>query len=315
MNKPSYVYDEVAVIKQYDIPFGEGTLASFVSEESGVYKYKPGKEYKGIFTAIDSNGKWGLIDSNGKKIIDNKYDKINISNWMYRYHYIEVSYLIESYANYSSYDDYWLDSKLNEVHPSQGLGSDPGFVYYYDIDTDRIYFADLMMGNRELSGNELSEIHKPIVSAVTTEGETISLYGKETLQHNFYTDKPGTGMYGLISGGKITVPMEYDGYFKPETADEFGNCNRIVFWKNNKIYVFDKNGKCYSNGKYDKVDNENQELYYFNGYLPVCKGGKWGLIDINGKEVLKCRFEDITSVYDGKAWAKENGKWGVIKLA
>ena len=313
--KPSYVYDEVAVIKQYDIPFGEGTLASFVSEESGVYKYKPGKEYKGIFTAIDSNGKWGLIDSNGKKIIDNKYDKINISNWMYRYHYIEVSYLIESYANYSSYDDYWLDSKLNEVHPSQGLGSDPGLVYYYDIDTGRIYFADLMMGNRELSGNELSEIYKPIVSAVTTEGETISLYGKETLQHNFYTDKPGTGMYGLISGGKITVPMEYDGYFKPETADEFGNCNRIVFWKNNKIYVFDKNGKCYSNGKYDKVDNENQELYYFNGYLTVCKGGKWGLIDINGKEVVKCRFEDITSVYDGKAWAKENGKWGVIKLA
>ena len=313
--KPSYVYDEVAVIKQYDTPFGEGTLASFVSEESGVYKYKPGKEYKGIFTAIDSNGKWGLIDSNGKKIIDNKYDKINISNWMYRYHYIEVSYLIESYANYSSYDDYWLDSKLNEVHPSQGLGSDPGFVYYYDIDTDRIYFADLMMGNRELSGNELSEIHKPIVSAVTTEGETISLYGKETLQHNFYTDKPGTGMYGLISGGKITVPMEYDGYFKPETADEFGNCNRIVFWKNNKIYVFDKNGKCYSNGKYDKVANENQELYYFNGYLTVCKDGKWGLIDINGKEVVKCRFEDITSVYDGKAWAKENGKWGVIKLA
>ena len=313
--KPSYVYDEVAVIKQYDIPFGEGTLASFVSEESGVYKYKPGKEYKGIFTAIDSNGKWGLIDSNGKKIIDNKYDKINISNWMYRYHYIEVSYLIESYANYSSYDDYWLDSKLNEVHPSQGLGSDPGLVYYYDIDTGRIYFADLMMGNRELSGNELSEIYKPIVSAVTTEGETISLYGKETLQHNFYTDKPGTGMYGLISGGKITVPMEYDGYFKPETADEFGNCNRIVFWKNNKIYVFDKNGKCYSNGKYDKVDNENQELYYFNGYLTVCKGGKWGLIDINGKEVVKCRFEDITSVYDCKAWAKENGKWGVIKLA
>lgn len=90
---------------------------------------------------------------------------------------------------------------------------------------------------------------------------------------------------------------------------------RVVFWKNNKIYVFDKNGKCYSNGKYDKVDNENQELYYFNGYLPVCKGSKWGLIDINGKEVLKCRFEDITSVYDGKVWAKENGKWGVIKLA
>ncbi|MFR2155446.1 MAG: WG repeat-containing protein [[Eubacterium] siraeum] len=67
------------------------------------------------------------------------------------------------------------------------------------------------------------------------------------------------------------------------------------------------------NGKYDKVDNENV-FYYFNGYLPVCKGGKWGFIGYQRKRVVKCRFEDITSVYDGKAWAKENGKWGVIKL-
>lgn len=111
------------------------------------------------------------------------------------------------------------------------------------------------------------------------------------------------------------MPIEYDGFFDSSSHNLYSSCNRIVFWKNNKIYVFDKNGKCYSSGKYDKVDNENQELYYFNGYLPVCKGGKWGLIDVNGKEVLKCRFEDITSVYDGKAWAKENGKWGVIKLA
>ena len=66
---------------------------------------------------------------------------------------------------------------------------------------------------------------------------------------------------------------------------------------------------------YDKVDNGYQELNYFNVYLPVCKDGKWGLIDVNGNEVLTCQFEDITSVYDGKAWAKQNGKWGVIELA
>lgn len=99
------------------------------------------------------------------------------------------------------------------------------------------------------------------------------------------------------------------------TTDIFSDCNRIVFRKNNKIYVFDKNGKCYSDGKYDKTDNDNQELYYLNGYLPVCKSGKWGLIDVNGNEVVKCRFDDISSVYDGKAWAKQNGKWGVIELA
>ena len=312
---PSYAYDDVAVVKQFDTPWGEGTLASFVREKNGVCQYNPGKEYKGIFTVTDTSGKCGLIDINGKTILVSKYDKINISNWMYRYHYIEVSYLKDSDGDYEYYKDYWLNENLNEVEPSSGIGSDPGSVYYYDIDTGRIYFDDLMMGNKELTGDELSEVYKPVVSSVTAEGETILLYGKKTLQHDFYTDKPGTGMYGLISGGKITVPIEYDGYFKSETADIFSDCNRIVFWKNNKIYVFDKNGKCYSDGKYDKTDNDNQELYYLNGYLPVCKSGKWGLIDVNGNEVVKCRFDDISSVYDGKAWAKQNGKWGVIELA
>lgn len=313
--EPSYDYDDVAIVKQFDTPWGEGTLATFVRKEYDRYEYNPGREYKGIFTATDSYGKWGLIDSSGMTIIDNMYDKINISNWLYKYHYIEVSYLKESYGDYKYYNDYWLDENFNEVEPSSGIGSDPGSDYFYDIDTGRVYVADWMMGNRELTGDKLSEVYKPIISAVVTEGETKLIYGEEVLQHNFFTDRSGTGMYGLISGGKITVPMEYEGYFEPETADEFSTCNRIVFWKNNKIYVFDKDGNCYSDGVYYKVDNGNQELYYFNGYLTVCRNGKWGLIDVNGKEVVECCFDDISSVYDGKAWAKQNGKWGVIELA
>lgn len=313
--EPSYDYDDVAIVKQFDTPWGEGTLATFVRKEYDRYEYNPGKEYKGIFTATDTYGKWGLVDSSGITIIDNIYDKINISNWLYKYHYIEVSYLEDSYGDYKYYSDYWLDDNFNEVKPSTGLGSDPGFDYFYDIDTGRVYFVDWMMGNRELTGDKLSEVYKPIISAVVTEGETKLIYGEEVLQHNFFTDRSGTGMYGLISGGKITVPMEYEGYFEPETADEFSTCNRIVFWKNNKIYVFDKDGNCYSDGVYDKVDNGNQELYYFNDYLAVCRDGKWGLIDVNGNEVVECCFDDISSVYDGKAWAKQNGKWGVIELA
>ena len=313
--EPSYDYDDVAIIKQFDTPWGEGTLASFVRKEYDRYEYNPGKEYKGIFTTTDSYGKWGLIDSSGTTIIDNIYDKINISNWLYKYHYIEVSYLKESYGDYKYYNDYWLDENFNEVEPSSGIGSDPGSDYFYDIDTGRVYVADWMMGNRELTGDKLSEVYKPIISAVVTEGETKLIYGEEVLQHNFFTDRSGTGMYGLISDGKITVPMEYEGYFEPETADEFSTCNRIVFWKNNKIYVFDKDGNCYSNGVYDKVDNGNQELYYFNGYLTVCRNGKWGLIDVNGNEVVECCFDDISSVYGCRAWAKQNGKWGVIELA
>lgn len=317
--KPSYVYDEVALITQFGDPWGEAALATNqVAENQGgwvYYGYEEGTKLKGIFTTTDNKDKWGLINLNGKELIPNKYDKISVQRWLQDTHYLTVSVITDTNIYGNIYKSFWVDENYNEVPPSEGIGSDGGERYYYDIKTNKIYNDVFLVGDHEVSGGELKKVFYPIISAVAEEGGYSYENGEKIIKHYFSTEEAGTGKCGLLAGGKITVPIEYDGFFDASSHNLYSSCNRIVFWKNNKIYVFDKNGKCYSNGKYDKVDNENQELYYFNGYLPVCKGGKWGLIDINGKEVLKCRFEDITSVYDGKAWAKENGKWGVIKLA
>lgn len=50
------------------------------------------------------------------------------------------------------------------------------------------------------------------------------------------------------------------------------------------------------------------------GMIPVKKDGLCGLIDTQGREVIPLQFEDITSVYHGTVWAKQNGKWGVLKV-
>lgn len=317
--KPSYVYDDVALITQFGDLWGEAALATnqVANNQGGwvCYGYEEGTKLKGIFTTTDSKDKWGLINLNGKELIPNKYDKISVQWWVQDTHYLTVSVITDTNIYGNVYKSFWVDENYNEVPPSEGLGDEGHKFCYYDINTQKIFVSYDWIESHIMNKQELNETYYPVTSAVAYVSGTSSNGVVEKTEYGFSKEEPGTGKCGLISGGKITVPIEYDGFYDPYLSDMYSSCNRIVFWKNNKIYVFDKNGKCYSNGKYDKVDNGNQELYYFNGYLPVCKGGKWGLIDVNGKEVVKCRFEDITSVYDGKAWAKENGKWGVIKLA
>ena len=317
--EPSCDYDDVAIITQFGDPWGEAALATNqVTNDYGswvYYDYEEGTKLKGIFTTTDSDDKWGLISLDGKELISNKYDKISVQWWLQGTHYLAVSVITDTNIYGNVYKSYWVNENYNEVPPSEGIGDGDGERYYYDIKTNEIYHDVFLMGDNVVSGSELKNVFYPITSAVAEEGGYRYVDGEKIISHYFSTEEVDTGKCGLISGGEITVPIEYDGYFDSSSRDLYSSCNRIVFWKNNKIYVFDKDGNCYSDGVYDKVDNGNQELYYFNDYLAVCRNGKWGLIDVNGNEVVECCFDDISSVYDGKAWAKQNGKWGVIELA
>ncbi len=317
--EPSYGYDDVAIIKQVGDLWGEAALAAnqVVNDYGGwvYYGYEEGTKLKGIFTTTDSNDKWGLINLDGQELISNKYDRIGVQWWVQDTHYLAVSIITDTTIYGNNYQTFWVNENYNEVPPSEGLGDEGHKFCYYDINTQKIYVSYDWIESHVMDEQELNETYYPVTSAVAYVSGTSSNGVVEKIEYGFSKEEPGTGKCGLISGGNITVPIEYDGFYDPYLSDMYSSCNRIVFWKNNKIYVFDKDGNCYSDGVYDKVDNGYQELNYFNGYLPVCKDGKWGLIDVNGNEVLTCQFEDITSVYDGKAWAKQNGKWGVIELA
>lgn len=53
---------------------------------------------------------------------------------------------------------------------------------------------------------------------------------------------------------------------------------------------------------------------FHEGLAAVCKNGKWGYIDTAGNSKLDFVLEDAASVFDGAAWAKQNGQWGVLRL-
>lgn len=65
----------------------------------------------------------------------------------------------------------------------------------------------------------------------------------------------------------------------------------------------------------DSFSMEPTVAYCANeGFIPVKKNGLCGVIDTQGQEVVPLIFEDITSVYQGAVWAKQDGKWGLLKL-
>lgn len=305
--KPSYAYDDVEILMdcqvspdaikgedEISIPYGYTYKIAKVTptpdDPYSSYMYEPGGRINGIFV-VTTNGKKYAVDSSGKKIVDKGFD------------YITNPYGLIAFKNANDDKSYSLDDngKLMEVNDMymHNWGIFPELVY--DLGTGVVFRYDYG-GIRD---NDY-EVKKATV-----------IYSAYIDNQKHIKEKVKVGLY---RGNTFLVPCEYDGCLSDFTKHNCGMViappadNRLVFYKSNKIYIFDDDGKCYSKGVYDKHDS-NQGMYYLNGYLPVCKSGKWGLIDVNGKEVVKCQFEDITSVYDGKAWAKQNGKWGVIKLA
>ena len=305
--EPSYDYDDVEILMncevnpsrimgedEISIPYGYTYKIAKVTptpdDPYTSYMYEPGGRINGIFV-VTTNGKKYAVDSSGKKIVDKGFD------------YITNPYGLIAFSNANDDKCYSLDDngKLMEVHDMymHNWGIFPELVY--DLSTGVVFRYDYG-GIRD---NDYEVKNATVI------------YSAYINDQKHIKEKVKVGVY---RGNEFIVPCEYDGCLSDFTKHNCGLVvtppadNRLVFYNGNKIYIFDDDGICYSDGIYDKPDN-NQGMYYFNGYLPVCKDGKWGLIDVNGNEVLTCQFEDITSVYDGKAWAKQNGKWGVIELA
>ncbi len=296
--KPTYDYNDVSVLKNMSgNPVGKIELFEQIDYNTE-NNYNP--VYMNGVYCIKVGDKYGVTDLSGKKLMDAKYEFITIFGGM-----------IEAHLGI---DMYTLDTDL-QTHKLEGWGhggGDSSEPMTYDESSDMFARMDFD-GWCYYTRNEINEIFK---------GQYLGVKSGTIDITNNYVNHNG-GKVGIYHDGIFIVPMSYDGAFNNDLVklnydtweyEEVKN-GRVVLFRENKIYAFDKNGKCYSNGVYDKVDNGNQELYFLNGYLTVCKNGKWGLIDTNGNEVVSCQFEDISSVCDGKAWAKQNGKWGIIKLA
>ena len=57
---------------------------------------------------------------------------------------------------------------------------------------------------------------------------------------------------------------------------------------------------------------DDAKAFTENGYAAVCRDGKWGFVDTEGKLVIDCAYEDAESFCNGFAAVYIDGKWGYI---
>ena len=76
------------------------------------------------------------------------------------------------------------------------------------------------------------------------------------------------------------------------------------------------NGKEFLSPQFEGLSNNKFKVYLpTEGYIAVKKDNKCGYYNIVGDEVIPCgEFEAVCPVYEGKAWVKYEGKWGIINM-
>lgn len=91
---------------------------------------------------------------------------------------------------------------------------------------------------------------------------------------------------------------EETGTYKTKAIDETG---KTIFTEYEGIEVIEN---------FDKKQN----IWYENNLLRVIKNGKYGIIDCDGKKVLECEYDEITSLkgIEGNLVVKKDNKVGII---
>ncbi len=297
-------------------------IAQKIQKENRKYEIETISEYK--YFVVKENNKYGVIDAQGNKVIEPKYENVKIPN-------PEKAVFI----CYEGETTKAINEKGEEI-----------FTEYENIEPLRLknILSDLMYEKSVLKYSQNGKYGiidlngKKITKAIYEEIDTLQFKEGELLVKK-------DGKYGVINiKGTKLVKAEYDkievdkfyeegnsykkaGYIVSKTTEEgyrYGYVNiegkeiiktnyndlyRITVADNNEVYII-----CAENGKYglfknDKkiIDNEYQSLIYneSNNTITALKGKKYGVLSLDGKTVVQFEYKqiDITGDY---IYAKTN---------
>lgn len=296
-------------------------------QENKEYEIETISEYK--YFVVKENNQYGVIDTQGNKLIETKYEDVKIPN--------PEKAIFICYENTTT-------KVLNEK--GEGI-----FTEYENIEPLRLknVSSDLMYEKSVLKYSENGKYGiidfngKKITKAIYEEIDTLQFKEGELLVKQ-------EGKYGIINiKGATLVKADYDkietdkfyeekngyknaGYIVSKTTDEgyrYGYVNlegkEIIETKYNDLYrITEVNSDdiyiiCAENGKYgllknDKqiIDNEYQSLVYneTNNSLIALKGKKYGVISITGNTIVPFEYKqiDITGEYIYGTTTDENVK-------
>ena len=286
-----------------------------IQQENRKYEIETISEYK--YFVVKENNKYGVIDTQGNKIIETEFENVKIPN-------PEKAVFI----CYENENTKILNEKGEEI-----------LTEYEDIEPLRLknVLSDLMYEKSTLKYSKdgkygIIDLNgKKITNAIYEEIDTLQFKEGELLVKK-------DGKYGVINiKGKTLVKAQYDkveadkfyeegnsykkaGYIVSQTTEEgyrYGYVNiegkEIIEPKYNDLYRITEIDSedvyiiCAENGKYgllknDKliIDNEYQSLTYneSNNTVIALKGKKYGVISITGKTIIPFEYKQIDTIGD-----------------
>jgi WG containing repeat len=160
---------------------------------------------------------------------------------------------------------------------------------------------DGKFGFIDLKGNWL---FPPVYTSIS---RIDSLFGYVSSEIN----DAGTGLFGVVDlkTGKQIIPTECSYYYEEESPGFIDGLLRCCD-PNGKERLYNTQGKAIS---FNRFQCNYSQLS--NGVLAVLQDGKgYGYIDTNGKTVIPCIFEEVTTFVGKIATVKKDGKYGIIRL-
>ena len=251
--------------KIYSLP-----LCSF-NEDTKHYDVTFGSAY-----IIEKDGKLGFIDSNGKIIIEPKYDTVETCTCTEGYiATVESDGYTQTYNINLSFEELWSRS-----HKCEGFD---GFTYEWNQQENKAQSVR--------DGYKTRDAVMPEAVKDSQSGKyALALPGK--LSGDYSYDAAGVFTGGVIAlskggkwgyldySGKTVIPFDYDA---PEGYGALGITDTAY---------------------------EASE-----GYVTVLKGGEYGIFRTDGEQIVPCRYKCLTTVCDGRVFAlSDNGLWGILEI-
>lgn len=250
------------------------------------------------YAIIKKSGKYGFIRYDGKIMAEPEYEGFGCH-----------SVCGEIYLYNTAFENYYLDKDGEFIHAYTRCGD--GF---FNIE----YISSTNSFSSEYWAEKLSEldIAVPVIEKDDDDGGAF-LQGENI------------GKYGIYYGGKLIADYQYDEYVCclvngtdiPDDLSE--DMYTFAMRKDDEWYLFDRYGRQILSDGCEKILSNNQykESQYAKPYIfteeicAISQDGEMRYIDINGRDIVeKGVFEEVRPVYNGMAWVKQNGKWGVIKF-
>ena len=237
---------------------------------------------------IKQNGKYGIIDYNGKIVIKPKYDSIvairNSKDFLAKSKDSDGE-TVQTYINYKDFS----------VEPAYKSYNTLRYEYLWNASENSAVFVQ----------NDNGDVYKDDLKAALPE----IIRGVKDVDGEYV----GDGTYGLYINGKNVMGMIYS------AAGCFSN--GMAAFKSNGIWGYiDSNGKTVLPFGYDAVKGysafggEDTPYECYDGYVTVTKDGKFGIFNNEGDPITNMYYDGATPVVGGRAYVLSGDKWGLASF-